>query len=88
MGSVFVVISLFPIGAGLALTITTAILNKSNNLGDSKSSLSDFAPGKIHYLAKENNVIRNTKTDMINNPVILEHINEYDKAHGIGKYKS
>ena len=44
-----------PIGVGVAFMILSAILNKSNNMGDSRAEIRDFS-SEIVYLSQENNM--------------------------------
>ena len=47
-----------PIGVGVAFMILSAILNKSNNMGDSRAEIRDFS-SEIVYLSQENNMKHN-----------------------------
>lgn len=73
-----------PLGTGLALLLTSSLLNKSNNFGDSKCNLYEFTPHLIRGKVQQNRVRKNTPVDDIQHPIILEHIKEYDRTHGIG----
>lgn len=74
MALVFAIILGVPLGTGLALRLVGGMLNKSNNFGDSKCSLSDVSNGGLLGQDFQNRVRKNTPLRDIVNPVILEHM--------------
>ena len=69
----FAIILGVPLGTGLALRLVGGMLNKSNNFGDSKCSLSDVSNGGLLGQDLKNRVKRETPLRDVLNPRILEH---------------
>lgn len=59
-----------PLGVGLALTISASILNKSNNFGDSKGTLTTFSKKGLQGKYFKDHVSRGTALDPLLHPVI------------------
>lgn len=62
-----------PVGVGGSLFLTSSMLDKSNNFGDSKPSINDFCDGGITDVQSGNKVKKNTPLRDLAHPVILEH---------------
>ena len=62
-----------PCGVGIALYITSNLLDKSNNFGDSKGNVTTFSKEGIIGRNFKDRVSRNTRPDPLMNPVIREH---------------
>lgn len=60
-------------GFGIALLICAPILNRSNNLGDSKGGVDDFSKSGMRTYRTQDRVPSNTLLDDICNPVILKN---------------
>lgn len=56
-----------PCAAGFTFHILSNMLNKSNNIGDSKGTVNDFSFGGVHFLETSNRVNRR-KTDLVDVP--------------------
>lgn len=69
----FAIILGVPLGTGLALRLVGSMLNKSNNLGDTKCALSDVSKGGLLGQDFKNRVKRETPLRDVLNPIILEH---------------
>ena len=66
------------LGFGFALIICGYILNKSNNLGDSKGGANDFSKTGIRVARSLNKVQSTISVDDVYNPVIIRHYNNGD----------
>ncbi|MCQ2516326.1 MAG: hypothetical protein MJ094_05635 [Saccharofermentans sp.] len=69
----FAIILGVPLGTGLALRLVGSMLNKSNNLGDTKCTLSDVSKGGLLGQDFKNRVKKETPLRDVLNPRILEH---------------
>lgn len=71
---IFATILGLPLGVGLSLYITSNMLDKSNNFGDSKGDIRNFSRGGLMGKNFKDRVSKSIAFDPIQNPTILEHM--------------